>query len=88
MGERLTVFLPDDEPKQTYPVVIANILAVALEQLAPVLATRVAPGGVIALSGILHGQEGALLQQYAEWFEDLRADQRDDWMRITGRRKA
>ncbi len=88
VGEHLSVFLPDDEPKKTYPVVVANILAVALEQLAPLLTARVAPGGVIALSGILQGQEGALLQQYAEWFDDLRADQRDDWMRITGRRKA
>ena len=88
VGERLSVYLPDDEPKQTYPIVVANILAVALEQLAPVLASRVAPGGVIALSGILHGQEAALLQQYAQWFEELRADRLDDWMRVTGRRKA
>ena len=88
VGERLSVYLPDDEPERTYPVVVANILAVALEQLAPVLAARVVPGGVIALSGILHGQEGALLQQYAQWFDELRADRLDDWMRITGRRKA
>ena len=87
-GDKLSVFLPDDEPKQTYPIVVANILAVALEQLAPVLAARVAPGGVIALSGILHGQEAALLQQYDEWFEDLHADRMDDWMRISGRRRA
>jgi ribosomal protein L11 methyltransferase len=87
VGEKLSVFLPDAEPKKTYPVVVANILAVALEQLAPVLASRVAAGGVIALSGILHGQETALLQQYSKWFEDLRADRLEDWMRITGRRK-
>ena len=67
---------------------VANILAVALESLAPTLAERVQPGGVIALSGILHGQEGALLAQYAEWFDDLEATRLDDWMRITGRRRA
>jgi ribosomal protein L11 methyltransferase len=88
VAARLAVYLPEAEPAATYPVVVANILAVALDALAPTLAARVAPGGVIALSGILHGQEGELLQRYAPWFEDLQAAQLDDWMRITGRRRA
>jgi len=87
VGTRLSVFSPDDEVVATYPVVVANILASALDALAETLAARVAAGGVIALSGILHGQEDALLQRYALWFDDLRADRLDDWMRITGRRR-
>ena len=85
---RLEVYTPAEEPPASYPVVVANILAVALDQLAETLAARVAPGGLIALSGILHGQEADLLQRYAPWFEHLQADQLDDWMRITGQRKA
>ncbi|WDS37960.1 50S ribosomal protein L11 methyltransferase [Pseudoxanthomonas sp.] len=85
---RLQVFLPADEPVQTYPVVVANILASALDALADTLAARVAPGGRIALSGILHGQEGELLARYAAWFDDLVATQQDDWMRIDGTRRA
>lgn len=88
VGERLQVFAPADEPITSYPVVLANILAVALDALAPTLASRVQPGGAIALSGILHGQEGALLMRYAEWFDELVAVRQDDWMRITGRRRA
>lgn len=88
VGERLRVYSPEDEPADTYPVVVANILAVALDALAPLLASRVQPGGVIALSGILHGQEGELLARYAEWFEQLEAVQEGDWMRITGVRRA
>ena len=61
LAERLSVFLPPEEPKATYPVVVANILAVALDALADVLASRVAPGGVITLSGILKGQDEALV---------------------------
>ena len=87
VGDCLQVFLPQDEPVATYPVVVANILAVALDALAPTLAARVQPGGLIALSGILHGQEGDLLARYAEWFDDLEATRQDDWMRITGRRR-
>jgi ribosomal protein L11 methyltransferase len=84
VGERLQVFLPADEPAQRYPVVVANILASALDALAPLLATRVAAGGRIALSGILAGQETELLVRYAEWFDELRVTQREDWIRIDG----
>jgi len=88
VGDFISVYLPEDEPVATYPVVLANILASALEALAETLASRVEPGGVIALSGILHGQEESLLQLYAEWFDQLEAVQDGDWMRITGTRKS
>ena len=84
---RLSAFLPEDAPAGTYPVVVANILASALVELADVIAARVAPGGHIALSGILAGQEGEVMARYAEAFDDLRAEQCDDWMRVTGRRR-
>lgn len=87
VGERLQVFAPEDEPVRSYPVVVANILASALDALAEVLAARVAPGGGIALSGILHGQEDALIERYAPWFDRLEAVRLDDWMRITGTRR-
>jgi ribosomal protein L11 methyltransferase len=88
VGARLAVSLPADAPVATYPVVVANILASALDALAPTLAERVAPGGRIALSGILHGQEQELLQRYAPWFEQLHSEQDGDWMRIDGVRRA
>ena len=88
VADRLRVSLPADEAIERYPVVVANILAVALDQLAETLAARVAVGGVIALSGILQGQESGLLVRYAPWFEQLQATQLGDWMRITGRRNA
>ena len=87
VGNRLAVYLPQDEPVTTYPVVVANILASALDALADTLATRVAPGGRIALSGILHGQEDDLLVRYGAWFEQLVATQEGDWMRIDGVRR-
>jgi len=85
---RLDVFLPQDAPAATYPVVVANILATALEQLADTLAARVAPGGRIALSGILVGQEPPLLARYGAWFDDLAVAVEGDWVRIDGVRRA
>ena len=87
VAERLAVFLPGQEGVAMYPVVVANILASALDTLADTLAARVAPEGRIALSGILVGQEGALLARYGAWFDALHVTRDGDWLRIDGRRR-
>ena len=87
VADQLSVYLPADEPVATYPVVVANILASALDHLADTLAARVEVGGRIALSGILDGQQDALLERYGVWFDDLRVAVEGDWVRIEGLRK-
>lgn len=52
------------------------------------LAARTAPGGRIAMSGILAGQEGELLQRFAPWFDALAVERDGDWVRIDGLRRA
>jgi ribosomal protein L11 methyltransferase len=84
----LEVFMPDDAPDTQYDVVVANILASALDALADSIAARVRPGGLLALSGILDGQQDELLARYAPWFDDLRVTKREDWLRIDGMKKA
>ena len=84
---RLAVHRPDEAPDARYPVVVANILAVALDALAEQLAAHVASGGRLALSGILTGQEPALLERYAPWFDSLQVAREGDWIRIDGRRR-
>ena len=84
VDRQLDVYPPDAEPTDSYPVVVANILASALDNLAGTLAARVAPGGRIALSGILKGQEAALLERYGQWFAALAVAQAGDWVRIDG----
>lgn len=48
----------------TFDVVVANILANTLVELAPGIAARLAPGGVALLSGILRPQEGEVRGAY------------------------
>jgi len=84
---RMQVHLPQDEPVAAYPVVVANILASALIALADTLAARVAPGGRIALSGILAGQEDEVVARYAGQFDELQVERLDDWIRVTGVRR-
>ncbi|TWT19135.1 50S ribosomal protein L11 methyltransferase [Luteimonas marina] len=83
----LAVFEPGQAPAGPYPIVVANILASALDALAEVLAERTAPGGRIALSGILDGQEEALLQRFRPWFGALSVAHEGDWVRIDGVRR-
>ena len=84
---RIDAFAPQDAPDAAYPVVIANILASALDALAVTLAERTTPGGRIALSGILDGQQEALLHRFRPWFDGLHVAHEGDWLRIDGVRK-
>ncbi len=87
-GVTIDVALPQDAPAGTYPVVVANILASALDALADILAARTAPGGRLAMSGILAGQEDELLVRFAPWFDALQVAREDDWVRLDGVRNA
>ncbi|TBR36761.1 MULTISPECIES: 50S ribosomal protein L11 methyltransferase [Dyella] len=87
VAERLALFLPEDIEPEPADVFIANILAGPLGELAPTFAASARPGAPFAISGILNGQQDELLARYAEWFEDLRVDILEDWVRISGVRK-
>jgi ribosomal protein L11 methyltransferase len=87
VADRLALFLPEDVVAEAADVFIANILAGPLGELAPTFAAAAKPGAPFAISGILAGQQDELLQRYAEWFDELRVDSREDWVRISGRRR-
>ncbi|MGE7138801.1 50S ribosomal protein L11 methyltransferase [Luteibacter sp. NPDC031894] len=84
----LDVYLPGEAPAALADVLVANILAGPLGELAPTFAAAVKPGAPFALSGILHGQHEELLVRYAGWFEGLEVRTLEDWVRISGFRKA
>lgn len=88
VADRVELHLPDADAAGPADVLVANILAGPLHELAPRFAASVRPGGLLALSGILAGQHEELLLRYAEWFEELHVVQREDWVRIDGRRRA
>jgi ribosomal protein L11 methyltransferase len=87
VADRLALFLPDDFAGEPADVFVANILAGPLGELAPTFAALATPGAPFALSGILQGQQEELLARYAEWFDGLRVDVREDWVRISGQRR-
>jgi ribosomal protein L11 methyltransferase len=88
VADRLALYLPDEFVHAPADVFVANILAGPLAALAPRFAECTRAGAPFALSGILVGQADELLARYAEWFDDLVVATREDWVRISGRRRA
>ena len=87
VGDRLSLAEDVDGVPGPYDFVVANILAGALEELAPRVCAALAPGGALALSGILESQTAEVVARYEPWCDELQADTRDGWVRVTGRRR-
>jgi ribosomal protein L11 methyltransferase len=56
--------------------------------LAPLLCTRLQPGGHLVLAGILERQAGELKEAYAPWIALQVSDAHEGWILMTGRRNA
>ncbi len=82
---QLKTWLPGDLPDSgRYDVVLANILANPLMQLAAKLSTFVSPGGFLVLAGMLRDQVAAVAAAYP----DLKFDvvQEGDWVCMVAQR--
>jgi ribosomal protein L11 methyltransferase len=82
--DRLALFLPKDQPEFKADVVVANILAGPLRELAPVIINYLASNGVLALSGVLEEQAEQLQTQYAEFCQMDAIAVQDEWVRLSG----
>jgi ribosomal protein L11 methyltransferase len=81
--------LDSGDTPEGFPVVLANILAGPLVELAPTIAGHVAPGGRLALSGILEAQAETVCEAYrAQGLSLAEPVVREGWVRLTGRRPA
>ena len=91
VDERLTVTVGAGTIDGTFDVVIANILAGPLAELAGAISARVAPNGLLALSGILDDQVDDVRDAYAPWIgfdePEFRAHSGQTWTRLTGRKR-
>ena len=86
VSEKLDLFLPADMPDKTYDIVLANILAGPLTELAEQLARYCKPGANIVLSGILETQAEKIIKAYTPWFQLDPVVIKDDWIRVTGQK--
>jgi len=84
---RFPLYLPVQLPNGQADVVVANILAGPLVELAEQIGERVKPAGLLALSGILAEQAEEVRAAYAAQFDLDPTAEKDGWVRITGVRR-
>lgn len=73
---------------ESFDVILANILAGPLVELAPAFAERQLPGARIALSGILNTQVDRVAAAYASRYESFDRRESDGWALLTARRRS
>jgi ribosomal protein L11 methyltransferase len=71
----------------TFPIVVANIEARVLVPMAKELAKKVAPGGILVLSGILVPQKEEVRAAYP-WLDLVRMDEKGEWVCLLLSKKA
>jgi len=88
--ERIEILGSDAEIGRQFDLVVANILAGPLVDLAQSVATRLSSGGELALSGILSEQVDGIMSAYAPWIDldppAYREFGGQRWVRLSGKR--
>lgn len=85
--DRLSLYLPDNQPDIQAEVVVANILAGPLRELAPIITEYIAENGLLALSGILEEQAVGLVDVYGQWCQMDPIVEKEEWVRLSGAKK-
>jgi ribosomal protein L11 methyltransferase len=87
MEQRVEALFPDALDARPVDLVIANILANPLIELADTLASQVALQGLIVLTGILPEQAADVMMAYRPWFEFRDPVKREGWVLLEGVRR-
>ncbi|MFQ2785444.1 50S ribosomal protein L11 methyltransferase [Aeromonas caviae] len=87
VADQIELYLPTDQPQDVEAdVVVANILAGPLRELAPLIAGHGKPGSLMALSGVLESQAQELELIYGQWFDMDPTAVKEEWCRLSGRK--
>lgn len=88
VADKLELYLPEQQPELKADIVLANVLAGPLKELATVIAGFVDQQGELVMSGILSTQTEAVMAAYQTEFEFTPPQQQAEWMMLHGRRKS
>lgn len=81
------VYLPKDAPTKPVDIILANILAGPLVELAPSLIAQLKPEGKICLSGVLATQKESIVNAYSADIHIEDIQEKDGWICVAGTRK-
>lgn len=79
-----TTFFPDELIKKQADLIIANILAKPLIELAETFAKLTKLNGKIILSGILKGHIEDVIDAYKPWYTMQQPVSKEEWVRLVG----
>ena len=88
VADKITAARPEDAADAPVDIVLANILADPLIELAPKLIARLQPNGQLVLSGILAEQAERVSAAYRDSLEAVSSNLREEWVRLVFRRQA
>lgn len=75
------------EIRGRFPVVVANLTAETLLDLAPAIERKVSPRGFLILSGILHSKSNTIARQFGGRFRIAKRRRRQEWVTLLLQRK-
>lgn len=81
--ERIRVLSPDELPNIKADIILANILAGPLVNLAPKFSALTDSGGYLVLSGLLEAQQPAVLNAYASFSHLVSVANNNGWLCLT-----
>jgi ribosomal protein L11 methyltransferase len=87
ISDRISGQLPGEFSTSGADIVLANILAKPLLELAPVFTSCTRAGGWIVLSGLLEEQVGEVIAAYESDCEEDSVGILDGWARVVMRRR-
>jgi len=87
VAAKLEVYLPSNQPSLKADMVVANILAGPLQELASIITDYVAEDGELVMSGILERQIPDVQAAYAEHFDFSPAQIKEGWVMLHAKRK-
>jgi len=87
VADKISTYLPHQMPEMKADLMLANILANPLLELAPKFAALTKANAEIVLSGILLQQAEQISQRYGEWFTMNPANTQEEWVELDGRRQ-
>ncbi|CAB0151783.1 Ribosomal protein L11 methyltransferase [Pseudidiomarina piscicola] len=87
VADKLEVYLPSNQPSLAADIVLANVLAGPLQELADVIQAYVGENGHLVMSGILPRQIEQVQAAYTPTFEFSEPQQQDDWVMLHALRK-
>lgn len=86
-ADQFPVFLPQAAPTEPVDIIVANILAGPLVELAPILLDQLKAGGQLCLSGILADQAPQVEAAYQDSITFAPSRERDGWVCLSGHKR-